>query len=100
MTEVQLLINGRDVGARNGATFTRANPISGETATRAAAASVEEARAAADAAATAFPGWSTLGPNERRARLNRAADLLESRAGQFATLMTSEIGATAGWAHF
>jgi benzaldehyde dehydrogenase (NAD) len=100
MNEVQLLINGRDVRARNGATFARANPISGETATRAAAASVEDARAAADAAAAAFLNWSTIGPSERRARLNRAADLFESRGGQFATLMTGEIGATAGWAHF
>src|SRR5262245_4975679 len=100
MNEVQLLIGGRDVSARDGATFDRANPISGEIATRAAAASVEDARAAADAAAAAFPKWSTLGPGERRARLNRAADLLESRAGEFAGLMTAETGTTAGWAHF
>ena len=100
MNEVQLLIGGRDVSAHDGATFDRANPISGEIATRAAAASIEDARAAADAAATAFPKWWALGPSERRARLNRAADLLESRAGEFAALMTDETGATAGWAHF
>ncbi len=31
---VQLLIGGRDVDARNGATFLRLNPMTGEAATR------------------------------------------------------------------
>jgi benzaldehyde dehydrogenase (NAD) len=100
MEQIQLLIAGRDVPAAKAATFERQNPISGEVATRAAAASVEDARAAADAAAAAFPKWSALGPSERRAKLNRAADLLESRAAQFAAILTTETGATAGWGHF
>jgi acyl-CoA reductase-like NAD-dependent aldehyde dehydrogenase len=37
---VQLLIGGRDVDAANGATFVRLNPMTGEPATTAAAASV------------------------------------------------------------
>ena len=49
MEDVQLLIGDRDVGAKNSATFNRENPISGDVATRAAAATVEDARAAADA---------------------------------------------------
>ncbi|HEY8509114.1 MAG TPA: aldehyde dehydrogenase [Steroidobacteraceae bacterium] len=98
--EVQLMIGGRDVPAANSATFARNNPISGEVASRAAAATVEDARKAADAAAAAFPKWSALGPGERRAKLMKAADLLESRAAQFATLVMAETGATAGWGHF
>jgi acyl-CoA reductase-like NAD-dependent aldehyde dehydrogenase len=98
--EVQLMIGGRDVAAANGATFARQNPMSGEIVTRAAAASIQDARKAADAAAAAFPGWSSLGPTERRGKLLKAADLLESRSAQFAATVTAETGATAGWGHF
>src|SRR5580698_1037260 len=87
MEDVKLLIGDRDVSARGAATFNRLNPLSGEVATRAAAAQVEDAIAAAEAAAKAFAAWSALGPNARRAKLNKAADLLEARAAQFATLM-------------
>jgi benzaldehyde dehydrogenase (NAD) len=100
MQEVQLLIAGRDVPAARSATFDRLNPISGEVATRAAAASAADAKAAADAAAAAFPKWAALGPGARRALLNKAADLLESRAAQFATILSTETGATGGWGHF
>ncbi|HVY82498.1 MAG TPA: aldehyde dehydrogenase [Steroidobacteraceae bacterium] len=100
MEEATLIIGGRDVKAKNAASFARHNPISGEEATRAAAASAEDAKAAADAAAAAFPAWSALGPNQRRALLNKAADLLEQRANQFATLVSAETGATGGWGHF
>ncbi len=100
MQEVKLLIAGRDTPASKSATFDRLNPISGEVATRAAAASAADARAAADAAASAFPKWAALGPNARRALLNKAADLLEARAGQFATILATETGATGGWGHF
>ena len=100
MEVVQLLIGGRDLAAANNATFDRLNPVTGEVATRASAGSVTDARAAADAAAAAFPRWSALGPNERRNRLLKAADLLEARAQQFAELGRAEIGATLGWGHF
>jgi len=82
------------------ATFDRLNPITGEVATTAAAATVADAQAAADAAATAFPAWSALGPNARRALLNKAAAELEARAPQFIDAMMNEIGATQGWAGF
>jgi len=100
MTEVQLLIGDHDAAASNAATFERANPVSGSVATRAAAATVDDARAAADAAAAAFPAWSALGPSERRKKLLRAADLLEARTPDFIAVMMDEIGATAGWAGF
>ena len=100
MDDVQLMIGGRDVPAANGATFARQNPMSGEIVTRAAAASIQDACKAADAAAAAFPGWSSLGPTERRGKLLKAADLLESRSAQFATTVMAETGATAGWGHF
>src|SRR5580700_10333747 len=100
MEDVKLLIGDRDVAAKGAATFNRLNPLSGEVATRAAAAQVEDAIAAAEAAAKAFPAWSALGPNARRTKLNKAADLLEAHSAQFATLMMTETGCTMGWGHF
>ncbi|GMM93391.1 aldehyde dehydrogenase [Qipengyuania sp. MTN3-11] len=82
------------------ATFTRLNPLTGEVATTAMAASVGDADAAAEAAAAAFPAWSNLGPNARRAALNKAADALEAKADAFVEAMMDEIGATEGWARF
>jgi len=81
-------------------TFTRRNPVTGVVATTARAFSVAEANAAADAAATAFTAWSTLGPNARRAALTKAAAALEARADQFVEAMMHEVGATEGWARF
>ncbi|MEQ8165390.1 MAG: salicylaldehyde dehydrogenase, partial [Alphaproteobacteria bacterium] len=54
MDQLGLLIANEDHQATGGAVFERLNPISGEVATRAAAATVEDARRAADAAAAAF----------------------------------------------
>lgn len=100
MFEVPLIIGGRDTPAGNHATFERRDPVRGEIATRAAAATAADARAAADAAAAAFPAWSTLPPGDRRAILNRAADLLEQRAPDFVKAMAAETGAAPMWAHF
>jgi len=100
MDNVQLLIGGRDVSANGGGTFERSNPVTGKVATRAAAAKPEDAVGAADAAAKAFRAWSELGPSARRAKLNKAAELIEAHAGDFARHMVAEIGATAGWGHF
>ncbi|HZF15086.1 MAG TPA: aldehyde dehydrogenase [Steroidobacteraceae bacterium] len=100
MEEVLLLIGDRDVPAAKSATFDRKNPMSGETATRAAAASVADAIAVVESAAKAFPKWAATGPGERRAKLMKAADLLEQRATQFAALVLAETGQTQGWGHF
>jgi acyl-CoA reductase-like NAD-dependent aldehyde dehydrogenase/ABC-type branched-subunit amino acid transport system ATPase component len=97
---IDLLIGGKDQSASNQRTFKRLNPISGEVATIVAAASIDDAMRAADAAAAAFPTWSQLGPSERRKRLNAAADILARRAPEFMALMVAETGATAGWAGF
>jgi acyl-CoA reductase-like NAD-dependent aldehyde dehydrogenase len=56
--------------------------------------------AAAEAAAAAFPDWSALGPNARRALLNRAADQLKARADAFVETMANELRASEPWARF
>ncbi|MFM0081859.1 aldehyde dehydrogenase [Paraburkholderia sediminicola] len=100
MQSISMLINGAAVQASNGATFERRNPLDGEVATRAPAATVADAVAAADAAAAAFPAWSALGPSERRALLMKAAHALEARSEAFAAVMAAETGASAMWAGF
>lgn len=82
------------------AVFERRNPVTGEVATTVQAATVADANAAVDAAAAAFPAWSALGPNARRAALSKAADALAARGDAFVEAMRGEIGATEGWARF
>ena len=96
----QLLIGSRETPSARGNTFERRNPLTGDVATVAAAATVEDAVQAADAAAAAFPAWSATGPNSRRALLDKAADLLQARVADFTSAMMEETGATAAWAGF
>ncbi len=100
MTVISMLINGASVQATGGATFERRNPLDGTVATTAPAATVADAVAAADAAAKAFPAWSALGPNARRALLLKAAHALESKVDAFAAAMAAETGASGMWAGF
>ena len=97
---ISMLINGERVQAANGAVFERRNPLDGTVATRAPAATVEDAHRAVDAAAAAFPAWAAMGPTERRALLMRAAQALEAKGEAFAAAMAAETGASALWAGF
>lgn len=83
-----------------GRRFKRMNPISGEVASEADAATPADAIAVADAAQAAFPAWAASGPNTRRAALLKAADALAARGDAFVDAMMSEIGATEAWARF
>ena len=98
MIETGLSIGGHSVPLTK--SFDRADPVTGIVVTRAAAATVEQANAAADAAAAALPAWSALGPNARRAKLNAVADALAAKTPEFIDAMMGEIGATEGWARF
>jgi vanillin dehydrogenase len=100
VTDVALMIQGKDLAASDGVTFERLNPMTGKVAARAAAATLTDAANAVSSAAAAFPAWSALGPSERRKRLLRAAANLEARAPDFVDAMAQETGSTAGWAHF
>ena len=96
----QLLIGGEWSGAGSGDTFERIDPYTGEVASVAAAASREDARAAADAAGAAFPGWAATPPSARRELLMKAAALLMERAPEIAPIVTAETGGTFGWGMF
>ena len=60
MLESSLLIGDERRNAAAGAVYLRRNPVTGEVASRAAAASVTDAQAAALAAAGAFEAWAAL----------------------------------------
>jgi vanillin dehydrogenase len=100
MNDLKLLIGGVNVAAKNDATFERKSPITGAVVSRAAAASADDARAACDAAAKAFPAWAALGPNTRRKFLMEAAAKLRTHSADFSRLCVEETGAIGGWGHF
>lgn len=100
MFHTKLIIADREVAAGDSRTFDRLDPMTGEIATRAAAASIGDAQKAADAAAVAFPEWSAVPPVERRRLLLKAADVLQSKSEDFAAAVVAETGSPAHWGHF
>ena len=100
LEQQDLLIGGEWKGAGSGSSFEQTDPFTGETVGTAAAAKREDAHAAADAAAAAFPEWSATPPNARRELLQKAAGLLRERAEHIAGIVTQETGGTFGWGMF
>jgi vanillin dehydrogenase len=96
----KLLIGGTWTGSGSGREYHTTDPYTGEVSGSAAAATLEDARAAVAAAHAAFPEWSGSGPGHRREVLTRAAEILEERTPEIAAAMTEETGATAGWGGF
>jgi len=80
--------------------FTRKNPMTGEVASSAVAMQAGDMAAVAARGAAGQPAWGAMGPNARRAVLNKAADALAAKKDDFVAAMMGEIGATAGWAMF
>ncbi len=66
-----LLIGSKETPSARGKTFEQRDPLTGDVATVAAAATVEDAVQAADAASAAFTAWSATGPNFRRTLLKQ-----------------------------
>ena len=100
MLQPSLLMGGQAATATGGASFDRHNPLDGQVATRAPAATPDDARAAVDAAAQAFPAWAAIGPGERRALLMRASQALAAKGEAITAAMAAETGASGLWAGF
>lgn len=98
MIKTVLSIGGQDVETANW--FDRFDPLTGEIATRATAATMADAMAAAQAAEAALPAWAAQGPGARRAALTCAADAMVARRQDFIAAMQAETGSTAAWAGF
>jgi acyl-CoA reductase-like NAD-dependent aldehyde dehydrogenase len=100
MKDVKLLIGGKQVDAGNGATVDRIDPFTGEVASRAPAATPEDADRAVAAAQAAFPAWRALNATKRRKLLLRAADLMDQAAPRFIEIGVAETGGTPMWYGF
>jgi succinate-semialdehyde dehydrogenase/glutarate-semialdehyde dehydrogenase len=87
----QLYIGGE---WRDGAagTFSVEDPSTGDSLCEVADASVDDARAALDAAVAAGPAWAAHPPLERAEILRRAYEAVVARQDELALLMTLEMG--------
>ena len=85
-----LLIDGKMVQGAD--TLDVINPATGETFATCARADAAQLNEAVAAAKRAFPAWSKLPIEERRAKLFAIADALEPRAEEIARIITSEQG--------
>ncbi len=68
------------------------DPAYGKTLWEGQQASPEQVDAAMQAARAAFPAWSLTTSDERRAIINRYADLLETQAESLARVIAEEVG--------
>ncbi|MFO1498876.1 MAG: aldehyde dehydrogenase family protein [Verrucomicrobiota bacterium] len=88
-------IGGEWVSAKSGQTFQNVNPAdTREVVAEYPLSGTEDAAAAVDAAAAAFPGWSGMTPVARGRILSKASQILESRKAVLSELLTREEGKT------
>ncbi|HEX9246498.1 MAG TPA: NAD-dependent succinate-semialdehyde dehydrogenase [bacterium] len=90
--EFPLFIDGRWVNGQVAGKFEVLNPATSEPIAVVPDAGPEQARAAVDAAAQAFPKWAALTALERGAVLLKARDILFSKIDALARLITEENG--------
>jgi succinate-semialdehyde dehydrogenase/glutarate-semialdehyde dehydrogenase len=90
-TPKQLYIGGEWRDGAEG-TVPVEDPATGETVAEVADASVEDAKAALDAAVDASAEWAATAPRDRGEILRRAFEKIVERADELALLMTLEMG--------
>ncbi|MEH3069263.1 MAG: aldehyde dehydrogenase family protein, partial [Aeromicrobium erythreum] len=88
----QLFIGGSWRDASAGATFAVENPADGSTLVEVANGTVEDGKAAIDAAVAAQPDWAKVPPRDRGEILRSAFETVVDRADELATIMTLEMG--------
>ncbi|MGN6188473.1 MAG: NAD-dependent succinate-semialdehyde dehydrogenase [Conexibacter sp.] len=87
-----LFVGGEWRDATGGGTLPVEDPSTGEALCEVADATVEDARAALDAACAAQAEWAATAPRERGEILRRAWEALVARQDELALLMTLEMG--------
>jgi succinate-semialdehyde dehydrogenase / glutarate-semialdehyde dehydrogenase len=87
-----LWIGGKWRKSSDGQRFDVLDPATENTITTVASATVEDAKAAVDAASAAFPGWAGKKPRERAEILRKAYERIIQDGERFAKLMTLENG--------
>ncbi|MCR4512723.1 NAD-dependent succinate-semialdehyde dehydrogenase [Aeromicrobium sp. 50.2.37] len=88
----QLFIGGSWRDAGGGSTFAVENPADGSTLVQVADATVDDGKAAIDAAVAAQAGWAKVPPRDRGEILRSAFETVTARADELATIMTLEMG--------
>ncbi len=89
-----LWIGGKWRKSSDGQRFDVIDPATEGKIASVASATVEDAKAAVDAASDAFPGWAAKKPRERGEILRKAYELIMRDAERFAKLITIENGKT------
>jgi succinate-semialdehyde dehydrogenase/glutarate-semialdehyde dehydrogenase len=87
-----LWIGGKWRKSSDGGRFDVIDPATENKVASVASATVEDAKAAVDAASAAFPGWAAKKPRERGEILRKAYDLIMRDAERLAKLITIENG--------
>src|SRR3989442_15927742 len=87
-----LWIGGKWRKASDGGRFDVLDPATENKIASVASASVEDAKAAVDAASDAFEGWAARKPRERAEVLRKAFELIMRDAERLAKLITIENG--------
>src|SRR3954454_12186564 len=87
-----LWIGGQWHKASDGKRFDVIDPATEDPVASVASATVEDAKAAVDAAGAAFPGWAAKKPRERGEILRKAFELIMRDAERLAKLITIENG--------
>ncbi|MFO7173031.1 MAG: aldehyde dehydrogenase family protein [Bacillota bacterium] len=90
--QVRHYIGGQWVAGSTGETMKTFNPATGEPVAEVAVAGPAEVRAAAAAAARAFPAWRRVPAPKRGEILYRLAEILRERKEELARLLTREMG--------
>ena len=85
-------INGAWAPAGSGARFPVTNPATGETLADVADGGPDDARAAIEAAAAAFPAWRARTAKDRAGLMRKWFDLIMANQEDLAVLMTGEQG--------
>jgi succinate-semialdehyde dehydrogenase/glutarate-semialdehyde dehydrogenase len=91
-----LYIGGKWRAASDSSRFDVIDPATEKTITSVASATVDDARAAVDAASDAFADWAARKPRERAEILRKAYELIVKDAERFAKLITLENGKALG----
>ncbi|KAB7746018.1 aldehyde dehydrogenase family protein [Nostocoides sp. F2B08] len=89
-----LYIGGQWRASSGGARFDVHDPATGSVLVSVADGTVEDGRAALDAAVAAQADWARTAPRDRGEMLRAAYELMHERAEELATLMTLEMGKT------
>ncbi len=85
-------INGQWVSPAGNESWDVINPATEDTAGRVPMGAPADVDAAVAAAKNAFESWSTLSADERAGYLEKIAGIMQRRAGEFAELITQEMG--------